>query len=235
MTDALATRVLIVEDDEVWARSLGLYLEKNGFKIELESRGDLAVDRILSSKPAAVVLDCLLPGKDGFDVCRDVRTTYQGVIVMLTARDDDINQVLGLELGADDYIAKPAEPRVILARLRAHLRRAWPMLESGPDQLTFGRFRISHAARTVHLGDVEISFTTAEFELLWLLASHAGAILSRDDIQSSMRGIEHDGVDRSIDMRISRLRKRLGDDAETPNHIKTIRAKGYLFSTAAWG
>ena len=234
MTDNLPTSILVVEDDEVWARSLGLYLEKNGFQVEIEPRGDTAVAKILSSKPAAVVLDCSLPGKDGFEVCREVRTAYQGVIVMLTARGDDINQVLGLELGADDYIAKPAQPSVVLARLRAHLRRVGPALDATPDQLTFGRFRISYAARTVHLGETEISFTSAEFELLWLLASNAGTILSRDDIQSNMRGIEHDGVDRSIDMRISRLRKRLGDDAETPTRIKTIRSKGYLFSPVAW-
>lgn len=234
MTDNPPIRVLVVEDDEVWARSLGLYLEKNGFQIEIEPRGDTAVEKILSSKPAAVVLDCFLPGKDGFEVCREVRTAYQGVIVMLTARDDDINQVIGLELGADDYIAKPAQPSVVLARLRAHLRRVGSVLDAVPDQLTFGRFRISYAARTVHLDETEISFTSAEFELLWLLASNAGTILSRDDIQSNMRGIEHDGVDRSIDMRISRLRKRLGDDAETPTRIKTIRSKGYLFSPVAW-
>lgn len=234
MTEANNPKILIVEDDALWARSLGLFLAKNGFEIETESCGDKAVTKILSSNPAAVVLDGFLPGKDGFEVCREVRAAYRGIIVLLTARDDDINHVLGLELGADDYIAKPAQPSVVLARLRAHLRRVGPTSDPAPDQLTFGRFCISQATRTVHLRDIEISFTSAEFDLLWLLASNAGAILSRDDIQLAMRGIEHDGVDRSIDMRISRLRKRLGDDADTPLHIKTIRAKGYLFSTTPW-
>lgn len=235
MTHDQTTKILIVEDDDAWARSLGMYLEKNGFQIEIEPRGDRAVQHILLSKPAAVVLDCSLPGKDGFEVCHEVRTGYDGIIIMLTARDGDMNQVLGLEVGADDYIAKPAEPTVILARIRAHLRRlASAAADPASEQLAFGKFRISKAARTVHLGEAEILFTSAEFELLWLLASHAGVILSRDEIQSSMRGIEHDGVDRSIDMRISRLRKRLGDDAETPTRIKTIRSKGYLFSPVAW-
>jgi two-component system, OmpR family, response regulator len=234
MTDTGNSKILIVEDDELWARSLSLFLTKNGFSVETETCGDKAVARILASNPAAVVLDGFLPGKDGFEVCLEVRAAYRGIIVLLTARDDEINHVLGLELGADDYIAKPAQPSVVLARLRAHLRRVVPPVDAEPDQLTFGRFRISQAARTVHLREAEISFTSTEFDLLWLLASNAGAILSRDDIQSAMRGIEHDGVDRSIDMRISRLRKRLGDDADTPMHIKTIRAKGYLFSTEPW-
>ena len=234
MNESVTPKILIVEDDELWARSLGLFLAKNGFSVETETCGNKAVEKILSTNPAAVVLDGFLPGKDGFEVCREVRVAYRGIIVLLTARDDDINQVLGLELGADDYIAKPAQPSVVLARLRAHLRRVGPTNEPPPDELTFGRFVISQATRMVHLREVEISFTSAEFDLLWLLASNAGAILSRDDIQSAMRGIEHDGVDRSIDMRISRLRKRLGDDADTPMHIKTIRAKGYLFSTTPW-
>lgn len=235
MTQDQTTKILIVEDDEAWAKSLRMYLERNGLQVEIEPRGDHAVQHILLSKPAAVVLDCMLPGKDGFQVCHAVRKGYDGIIIMLTARDGDMDQVLGLELGADDYVAKPAEPRVVLARIRAHLRRLAPHdADPEPEQLAFGKFRISAAARTVHLGEAEILFTSAEFELLWLLASHAGAILSRDEIQSSMRGIEHDGVDRSIDMRISRLRKRLGDDAETPTRIKTIRSKGYLFSPVAW-
>ncbi len=235
MTDPEVTNILIIEDDALWAKSLGIFLEKNGFRVDTESRGDRAVERILSTKPAVVVLDGVLPGKDGFSICREVRSGYQGIILMLTARDDDLDHVLGLELGADDYIAKPAEPRIVLARIRAHLRRLGSVgSDSTPDQFAFGKFRISRSARTVHLAGDEMSFTTAEFELLWLLASHAGTILSRDDIQSKMRGIEHDGLDRSIDMRISRLRKRLGDDAEAPTRIKTIRAKGYLFSPAAW-
>jgi len=236
MSESEMKRVLLIEDDEITVKTLGRFLEKQGFSVEHEARGDRAVERILAAQPDVVVLDGMLPGKDGFDVCREVRSRYRGPILMLTARDEDPDQILGLELGADDYIPKPAEPRVVLARIRACLRRgaAGAAAPQERDEFVFGRFRINRAARTVHLGTEEISFTTAEFDLLWLLASNAGTILSRDDIQSKMRGIEHDGLDRSIDMRISRLRKRLGDDPDTPARIKTVRAKGYLFSPTDW-
>ena len=232
----VAKRILLIEDDEIAVMTLGRFLEKQGLVVEYESKGNLAVQRILESKPDAVVLDGMLPGKDGFDICREVRELYRGPILMLTARDEDLDQVLGLELGADDYILKPAEPRVVLARIRACLRRAGPVaaLPDAQDEFVFGKFRIDRASRTVHLERKEIALKTAEFDLLWLLASNAGTILSRDDIQSKLRGIEHDGLDRSIDMRISRLRKSLGDDAENPTRIKTVRAKGYLFSRTDW-
>lgn len=236
MTASDAKRILLVEDDEIAVKTLGRYLEKQGFLVEHEARGDRAVERILGMQPDAVVLDGLLPGKDGFEVCREVRDRYRGPILMLTSRDEDLDQVLGLELGADDYILKPAEPRVVLARIKACLRRAGHSSAhpSDPDEFAFGRFRINRASRSVQLDGREIPFTTAEFDLLWLLASHAGTILSRDDIQSRLRGIEYDGLDRSIDMRISRLRKRLGDDPDSPARIRTVRAKGYLFSPTDW-
>ena len=236
MSEAAAIRILLVEDDEVVAQMLGSFLEKHGFHVEYEARGDRAVQRILGTKPDAVVLDGMLPGKDGFDICREIRNHYRGAILILTSRCDAIDHVLGLELGADDYMPKPAEPRVVLARIRACLRRgtSGPALSREPDEIVIGYFRINRAARTVHLGAEEISFTTAEFDLLWLRAGCAGTVLTRDDIKARMRGIEHDGIDRSIDMRISRLRKRLGDNAEIPTRIKTVRTKGYLFSPTAW-
>lgn len=228
-------RILIVEDDEIAMMTLGQFLEKQGLVVEYESNGKLAVQRILDSMPDAVVLDGILPGKDGFDICREVRVGYHGPILMLTARGEDIDQVLGLELGADDYILKPFEPRLVLARIRACLRRVGTAPPGGQSEFVFGQFRIDRASRTIHLGGRQVALKSAEFELLWLLASNAGTILSRDDIQSKLRGIEHDGLDRSIDMRISRLRKSLDDDSVNPTRIKTVRAKGYLFSPTAWG
>lgn len=229
-------QILLVEDDELAGNVLRRYLEKQGFGVELETRGDLAAERIIALQPDAVVLDGMLPGRDGFEVCRAARPHYAGPILMLTARSEDMDQVLGLELGADDYLVKPAEPRVVLAHLRACLRRtaAREPQGEGAAEYRFGRFHISRTARTVSLDSVDLEFSTAEFDLLWLLASHAGEILSRDDIQSKLRGIEHDGLDRAIDMRISRLRKRLGDDAARPVRIKTVRGKGYLFSRTDW-
>jgi len=237
----MKTRILLIEDDERLANLTAEYLRKNEFDVAIEARGDKAEARILREDPELVILDVMLPGKDGFEVCRSVRAQYKGVILMLTARDEDLDQILGLELGADDYLAKPVQPRLLLARIKALLRRApvAPASEgsapaSESEELSFGNFRISQATRSTHLGDESIDLTTAEFDLLWLLASHAGNILSRDDLLQQLRGIGFDGLDRSIDARISRLRRKLGDDPENPTRIKTVRGKGYLFSKHDW-
>lgn len=229
--------VLVVEDDELFSTMLKLCLEKQGFRVEVEPRGDRALDRIASLQPNAVVLDGMLPGKDGMDICREIRPKFRGVILMLTARDDDMDQVLGLGLGADDYLVKPVTPLVVLAHLRACLRRQETVAASvvPAQERSFGRFFISNTNRTVRLGSDDIHMTTAEFDLLWLLASHAGTILTRDEINTSLRNIEFDALDRSIDMRISRLRRLLQDDPSKPMRIKTVRSKGYLFSPSDWG
>src|SRR5574343_918746 len=231
------TRILLVEDDERLAELTAEYLSKNDFSVSIEARGDSAESRILEEQPDLVILDVMLPGKDGLEVCRAVRPAYRGVILMLTARDEDFDQILGLEMGADDYIAKPVQPRVLLARIKALLRRLptpgdTPASET--DNMVFGQFRISQATRTATLAGQGIDLTTAEFDLLWLLASHAGNVLSRDDLLQELRGIGFDGLDRSIDARISRLRKKLNDDPENPTRIKTVRGKGYLFSKQDW-
>lgn len=232
-------RILLVEDDDRLAELTAEYLRKNDFEVAIESRGDTAEARILAERPDLVVLDIMLPGQDGFAVCRAIRPKYDGIILMLTARDEDIDQILGLELGADDYITKPVPPRVLLARIKALLRRAGTSAEEGSDaaameSLTFGNFSISQHTRSATLAGDAIDLTTAEFDLLWLLAKHAGAILSRDDLLQQLRGIGFDGLDRSIDARISRLRKKLNDDPENPTRIKTVRGKGYLFSRHDW-
>jgi two-component system OmpR family response regulator/two-component system response regulator RstA len=233
---AMNTRILLVEDDDRLAELTAEYLRKNGFEVSIEAHGDVAEARILESRPDLVVLDIMLPGQDGFAVCRAVRPHYDGIILMLTARDEDIDQILGLELGADDYITKPVPPRLLLARIKALLRRATPTggEEGDGDSLTFGNFRISQQTRSATLAGEPIDLTTAEFDLLWLLARHAGSILSRDDLLQQLRGIGFDGLDRSIDARISRLRKKLSDDPDNPTRIKTVRGKGYLFSRHDW-
>jgi two-component system OmpR family response regulator len=194
------------------------------------------------SGPDLVILDVMLPGKDGFEICRAVRARYQGVILMLTARDEDFDQILGLELGADDYIAKPVQPRLLLARIKALLRRS-PVGAGGADaraeasrpaELTLAAFISARQHAPPAWGPDCIDLTTAEFDLLWLLARHAGSVLSRDDLLQELRGIGFDGLDRSIDARISRLRRKLGDDPENPTRIKTVRGKGYLFSKHDW-
>lgn len=234
----MQTQILLVEDDERLANLTAEYLRKNDFGVNIEARGDTAEARILNDNPELVILDIMLPGKDGFEVCRSVRDKYKGVILMLTARDEDLDQILGLELGADDYLSKPVQPRLLLARIKALLRRS-PTSTSDAEvdevaELTFGNFHISQATRNTQLGQETIDLTTAEFDLLWLLARHAGSILSRDDLLLQLRGIGFDGLDRSIDARISRLRRKLGDDPENPTRIKTVRGKGYLFSKHDW-
>ncbi|MEK1940297.1 MAG: response regulator [Pseudomonas sp.] len=231
-----AWQILIVEDDERLAELTREYLESNGLKVAIESDGGKAAARILRDQPDLVVLDLMLPGEDGLSICRKVRGSYHGPILMLTARSDDMDQVLGLEMGADDYVCKPVRPRVLLARIRALLRRSEGVSEAVPvDQrrLQYGVLVIDSAMREAWLREQSIELTSAEFDLLWLLASNAGRILSREEIFTALRGIEYDGLDRSIDVRISRIRPKIGDDPMHPRLIKTVRSKGYLFVAEA--
>ena len=229
--------ILLVEDDGRLADLTAEYFEQNGLSVVIESRGDRALARFAKVKPRVVLLDLMLPGVDGLTVCRELRETFAGPILIFTARDSDIDQVIGLEAGADDYVTKPVDPMVLLARTRALLRR----LDS-PDQharsgtdIVLGGLRISPTAQEVMLDGEHVQLTTHEFELLLLLARHAGTVLSRDDIFHNLRGIDYDGMDRSIDGRISKLRKALGDSANEPTRIKTVWGKGYLLVPDAWG
>lgn len=228
------TRILLIEDDVPLASLISEYLRGHDFQVEVELRGDSGAQRILRDRPDLVILDVLLPGLNGMDVCRQVREQYAGLILMLTARDDDIDQIIGLELGADDYVKKPVEPRLLLARIRALLRRADPPAVSESKRLVFGAFCIDQAARRVTLDGVPIELTTLEFDLLWILASAAGTVLTREVIFANLRRIEYDGLDRSIDLGISRLRAKLNDTSNPPTKIKTVRGKGYLFVRDAW-
>ena len=223
-------RILIVEDDERLAMLTQDYLRKNGLDVAIETDGTRAIRRIIGEQPDLVVLDVMLPGSDGLAVCREVRAHYQQPILMLTARTDDMDQVLGLEMGADDYVAKPVQPRVLLASIRALLRRSDTVpSDTSPQRVESGALVTDNGGRSVTLNDELVDFTSAEYDLLWLLASNAGRILSREDIFERLRGIEYDGQDRSIDVRISRIRPKIGDDPENPKRIKTVRSKGYLF------
>lgn len=222
--------VLIIEDDERLANLTREYLEANGFQVTIEADGAHAVERITELEPDIVILDLMLPGEDGLSICRRVRPQYAGPILMLTARTDDMDQVLGLEMGADDYVPKPVQPRVLLARMRALMRRTDPAENnSGSARLTFGGLVIDSATREAWLDEERIDLTSAEFDLLWLLADNAGRVLTREEIFSSLRGIKYDGQDRSIDVRVSRIRPKIGDDPNQPHRIKTVRSKGYLF------
>lgn len=221
--------VLIIEDDKRLADLTREYLQANGFQVSLEADGSKGVDRILTLQPDLVLLDLMLPGEDGLSICRRVRPNFSGPIMMMTARTDDMDQVLGLEMGADDYVSKPVQPRVLLARMRALLRRADQPSSSGEMRLRFENLEIDNATREAWLSGDRIDLTSAEFDLLWLLASNAGHVLTREEIFTELRGIKYDGQDRSIDVRVSRIRPKIGDDPHQPHRIKTVRSKGYLF------
>ncbi len=230
MSHSQPKRLLLVEDDGELAALTQEYLQKHGFLVDVEADGLAAAQRIPREQPDLVILDIMLPGQDGFAVCRSIRDDYPGPVLMLTARDEDIDQLLGLELGADDYIAKPVHPRVLLARLHAILRRTGRQPPESGQALEFDGLRIDRSRFETVLGENTLELGGAEFDLLWLLASHSGIVMSRDDILRRLRGFGYDGSDRSIDLRISRLRKKLGDsNPARPRWIRTIRGSGYLF------
>jgi DNA-binding response OmpR family regulator len=233
-----SARVLLVEDDVELAGLVKEYLERYEFEVLLEYRGDRVPERVYSQNPDILVLDLNLPGRDGLDVCRELRMKYSGPIAMFTARDEDVDEIVGLELGADDYLTKPMEPRVLLARMRSLLRRYRNPATLSTSQttvsLSFGGLQIDVCNRTVILNDQLIELSTSEFDLLWLLANQAGKVVDRDSALKSLRGFGYDGLDRSVDIGISRLRRKLKDNAHCPYRIKTVRGRGYLFVSDAW-
>ena len=232
-----AARVLLVEDDEGLAELIFEYLGRNGLDMHWIKRGDVAIENAHELNPDLLLLDVMLPGLDGFEICRELRARGATVpIVILTARDEDFDRVVGLELGADEFIPKPVQPRVLLAHLRAILRRAGMRERAATtgDTIIFGTLEIDIASRAVRLAGRPVDLTTSEFDLLWLLARHAGKVLSRNDILNKLRSLDYDGSDRSVDCRIYRLRRKLGDLTDSTERIKTIRNVGYLFSPTRW-
>ncbi len=228
------SRILLVEDDERLASLVQTFLQQHGFDVRLVNNG-LAVEATCREfQPDLVVLDLMLPGLDGFAVCRAIRPWYKSPILMLTAKQSDIDQVLGLELGADDYVIKPVEPRVLLARIHALLRRSQPASMVDANSLEFGKLQLSQASREAYFAGALVELTSYEFDLLWMLAKHAGQTVRREAIHKQIIGREYDGLDRTVDVRVSHLRRKLGDNADTPFRIKTVWGKGYLFVADAW-
>jgi DNA-binding response OmpR family regulator len=229
--------ILLIEDDARLAELTATYLQQNGLRVAVEGRGDRAIERFARERPRLVLLDLLLPGRDGLSICRELRKHHDVPILMLTARDTDLDHVIGLEAGADDYVMKPVDPMVLLARVRALLRRVERGISSTGERkadMLLGALRISETSREVWLSGKPVALTTQEFELLSLLAHRAGELVSRDEVFRTMRGIDYDGLDRSIDGRVSKLRRKLGDDAAAPTRIKTVWGKGYLLVPDAW-
>ena len=197
MTSAEQT-ILIVEDDVPRAELIAASLRRERFRTEIESHGDRALDRIRAVKPDLVILDVMLPGQDGFAICRQSRAFYQNPILMLTARDEDMDQILGLELGADDYVIKPVMPRVLLARVRALMRRAERRNQSSNETIVVGPMKVEVSERRVLVSGREVSLTTSEFDLLLMMAQRSGTVVTRQDLYKELRGIDYDGVDRAM-------------------------------------
>ncbi len=226
--------ILLVEDDHRLALLVKDFLESTDFQVAIEENGNRVMRQAQSLNPALIILDLMLPGKDGLTLCKELRTQFNGPILMLTACDADLDQVLGLEYGADDYVIKPAEPRVLLARVRALMRRYYQQDSREHVALNFGQLSIQPSARKVVLAGEELVLSSHEYDLLFALASQAGQILSREFLFNHIYHREYDGLDRSIDVRISQLRKKLNDNPDNPVRVKTIWGKGYLFIPEAW-
>lgn len=227
--------LLIAEDDSRLADLVKSYLEANNYRVTIEADGNRVPERVRQEKPDMLILDIMLPGKDGLTLCQMLRPEFDGPILMLTARNEDADQILGLEFGADDYVIKPVEPRILLARIRALLRRIEPRPNPARQTLEFGNLRIDDASRSVLLNGTPINLSSYEFDLLWLLAQHAGEVVKRDLLFQELHGRPYDGLDRTIDVRISQLRKKLNDNTDNPQRIKTVWGRGYLFIADAWG
>lgn len=222
------SKVLLIDDDKKHSELLQAYFKR--FGIQLLCAGDAVegMRRLRREDPDLLLLDVMLPGKDGFEICREVRRTSDIPIIMLTARGDVIDRVSGLELGADDYVGKPFEPRELVARVQAILRRLEPgSTRSG--RLAFEGLVIDPDTRIVHVDDQPVDLTSMEFELLVILARRHGKKLSRDEILSELRGIDAAILTRSVDIMISRLRHKLGDSIKPARFIQTIWGRGYSF------
>lgn len=227
------SHIMVVEDDASLADWIGDYLIDNNFDISIANRGDEAINLIRIDDPDIVILDINLPVKNGFEVCREIRNFYTKPVLMLTARGDESDEVTGLQSGADDYLIKPVRPKALLARVNAMLSRDTSHPKNSQAH-EFGSFKIDAESRSVYLDEQQIDISSHEFNLLWLLAGQAGNVLSREDIVNQLRGIEYDGFNRSVDILISRLRKKLKDDSSKPTKIKTVWGKGYVFAADAW-
>lgn len=243
--------ILLVEDEQSLSDWIAEYLTMRGFKITQTARGDDAVTLIQSLNPDLVLLDGMLPGMDGVDVCKMVRPEFSNAIIMITARDEEADEVLGLEMGADDFLVKPIRARALLSRIKillnkqnqTSLAQSEDLVVNDPsndNELRFNKLIINASTRQVTLADEQINLSTKEFDVLWLLANRAGQVVSREQLVTDLRGFEYDGFDRSIDLQVSRLRKKLNGknvDKSTDNQtdrIKTIWGKGYLFVKDVW-
>lgn len=228
--------VLMIADDTTFVETFAPALRAHGFDVAHERSADLAVGRVRDLQPDAVLLDLTMPGTDGCEVCKAVREAYEGAIVALTPWGRQLDHVRALEYGADDLLSSRVDPLVLLAHLNAVLRRTRPRASAAASlhSLRFGKLVIDRISRTALVRGREIALTAAEFDLLWLLASRAGEIVSRVELRATLRRLDDGAVDRAYDTQICHLRRIVGDDAGAPRGIKTVRGRGYLFNPDGW-
>ncbi len=222
--------IIIVEDDASLADLLCETFTRKGFVATLHREGAGAVEKVLQELPALVILDLMLPGQSGFDVLRALRSTWAGPILILTASNDPFDHVSGLELGADDYVGKPVLPNVLLARVRALLRRSRMSGGISPAKLCFGELEIITSAREARVSGRPVPISDSEFELLLFLARNAGRVVGREELYRELKGINYDGSDRGIDLRVSRLRASLREHLRHRVPIRSVHGQVYLFA-----
>lgn len=235
----MSERVLVVDDDAGLRDLLSEYLVKQGFLVETARDGREMDQRLAAAQPDLVVMDLMLPGEDGLSLTRRIKAQHNLPVIMLSARGEDIDRIVGLEVGADDYLAKPFNPRELLARIRAVLRRGGEAGAGGAqaqeETARFGPYVLDLAAQRLSREGEEIVLTQAEFTLLKVFVEHPNRALSRDQIMDWLKGFERDPFDRSIDVRVTRLRRKLEDDPANPVYIRTVWGQGYLFSPKGKG
>lgn len=227
-------RLLIVDDDDQLAQLIVDYLEPHGFDLSHTPSGHVGAEQILASHPDLVILDLMLPGANGLDVCRRVRAAFSGAILILTASQSEADHVAGLELGADDFVTKPIEPRILLARIRTQLRRLGAGSANRPEDdgvVTLAPLRLDVRSRSVHVADREVPLTSMEFDVLHALAQHAGSVVGREDLYKRILGIEYDGLDRGMDVHVSRIRRKLEQAGLDGGRLKSVRGVGYLMAS----
>jgi DNA-binding response OmpR family regulator len=225
-----STSVVYVEDDQKLARLTAKYLESHGLRVTLASDPREGLACVLRERPDVILLDLMLPGIDGLELCRQLRARIDTPIIMVTARGEEADRVLGLEGGADDYIAKPFSSRELLARIRAQSRRARGKVGPSSGSVSVGPLVIDPGARRATLRGVDLALTTYEFDLLRVFAEREGRVLTREQLVELVRGSPDEAFERSIDVHVSHLRKKLGDDPRNPRSLKTVRGVGYLFT-----
>ncbi len=224
-------KILVIDDDRELNSLLQEYLGSHGFIVHTVEHPQNGIEYLEKNLPDAIILDVMLPDLDGFSVCREIRKKYSTPILMLTARGDVHDRIVGLEIGADDYLPKPFEPRELVARLRSILRRSGESQSSAQIE-RYGDLTINFSSRSVTVSGEEVNLTTNEYELLQYLIKNRGRVLDRAQLVEHLRGIDWESSNRSIDMLISRIRQKLGDDSRNPLYIKTVTGVGYVFLTS---